>query len=83
MHAEELVQNFLKSQPAIRATLILAELHPLPTIAPPTINNLCIPAILPRNNMSAPATPAPVNAIIEISPASSPSPAPILGPVPS
>ncbi len=43
------------------------ELHPLPTIALSITDKIYIPPVLPRNNMSASATPN--NAIIKISPA--------------
>ncbi len=79
INIDELVQKFSEPQPLIRATSILLKIHPLPTIAPPTLDNLSIPTFVPRIDMSAPTTPA--NAVIEISPASSPSPTmPVLGP---
>ncbi len=79
MNMDELVWKFSGSQPSIRATSLLSKIHPLPIIAPSTLNNLNIPTFVPRINMSAPTTPT--NALIEISPASSPSPTmPTLGP---
>jgi len=69
MNADELVQKFSQSQPAIRTASLHPEMYPLP---PPTLDNLNIPIFVPRINMSAPITPA--NAIIKISPTSSPSP---------
>src|SRR6266853_1250811 len=82
MNADKLVQKFSQSQPVIRTTSLSPETHLLPTIAPPTLNNLSIPTFVPRIDMSAPVTPT--NAIIKISPTSSPSPTiPVLGPAPS
>ena len=68
MHADELVRNFLEAQLHIRTITVATKDHPSHS---------------PRSNMSAPTTPLPVNAVIDISPASSPSPPPILGPAPS
>src|SRR6266851_906435 len=82
MNADKLVQKFSQSQHSIRAASLLLKDHPLPTISPPTIDNLSIPTFVPRIDMSAPTTPA--NTIIKISPASSPSPTiPTLGLPPS
>src|SRR6266853_1429862 len=43
MNADKLVQKFSESQPSIRSTSILSKNHPLPTIAPPTLDNLSLP----------------------------------------
>src|SRR5216683_7288540 len=82
MNMDELVQKFSQSQPSIRAVSLLLKIDHLPTIATPTLNNLSIPTLVLRINMSAPTTPT--NTMIEISPTSSPSPTvPTLGPPPS
>src|SRR5216683_5370801 len=70
MNADELVRRFSDPQPSIRSTFTTPKPHPLPTIAPPTLDNLSIPTFAQRIDMSAPTTPA--NTVIEISPASSP-----------
>src|SRR6266851_3515457 len=82
MNTDKLVKKFSESQPTIKSASTLSKNHPPPIIAPPSIDNLLIPTFAQRIDMSAPTTPA--NAIIEISPASSPPQSPpVLGPAPS
>jgi len=82
MNADELIQKFSDSQTSIRSALTVPKPYPLPTIAPPTLDNISIPTFAQRIDMLAPTSP--VNAVIEISPASSPPQTPpTLGPAPS
>src|SRR5216683_4029422 len=82
MNTDKLVKKFSESQPTIKSASALSKNHPPPIIAPPSIDNLLIPTFAQRIDMSAPTTPA--NAIIELSPASSPPQSPpVLGPAPS